>query len=358
MMMDWNKTNSPDDWVMGKKQNWEFLPAIECFPERTQEWDAINQMAGNHVLLDSQFVASLVRHFATPNVLLAVSRDPMHPGMALVYSQRPGFWEIFTPSQSPLGPIVLGSRDPACRQIRGLMNSLPGFPVQLAILRQDPQWSAWFPLDEGTQLEAVEMMETARIRLEGTFEEFWKARSSNLRHNLNRQRRRLKEQGRTIELITHTSAEAIADCIREFGRLESAGWKAELGTAVNEHNVQGGFYRDLFERFCASGNTLIFQLLLDGQVAATDLCLFREGMLVVLKTAYDETLQALSPALLMREDILRYLYSDRRYQVVEFYGRVQDWHLKWTNDTRPMYHLNYDRNRVVRKMRELVRSMR
>ncbi|MGE5323311.1 MAG: GNAT family N-acetyltransferase [Actinomycetota bacterium] len=343
---------------MEKRWSWDLLPAIECFPKKSRDWDAVNKKAGNHILLDSEFVGSLVRHFAGPNVLLAVSQDPEQPGMALVHSQRRGFWEIFTPSQAPLGPIVLGSPDPAGRQVRELMNCLPGFPVQLAILRQDPQWSAWFPLEEGSQLEAIEIMQTARIRLEGTFEEFWKARSSNLRHNLNRQRRRLKEQGRTIELVTHTSAEAIPDCIREFGRLESAGWKAELGTAVNENNVQGRFYRDMFERFCGTGNTVIFQLLLDGKVVATDLCLLREGMLVVLKTAYDESVQSLSPALLMREDILRFIYSDRRYQVVEFYGRVLDWHLKWSSDTRPMYHLNQDRNLVVRKVRDLVRSMR
>jgi hypothetical protein len=79
---------------------------------------------------------------------------------------------------------------------------------------------------------------------------------------------------------------------------------------------------------------------LDGVVAASDLCLVRNGMLVVLKTTYDETLKPLSPALLLREDELQWIFAQGNIHVVEFYGRVMDWHRKLTDDVRTMYHLN------------------
>lgn len=343
---------------MGRKTKWEFVPAIECFPEKSNDWDALNQAQGNHVLLDSKFVGALVRHFATPDVLLGISTDSEKPGMALLHRRKPGFWEVFTPSQAPLGPILLPYSDSSGRGARDLMSSFPGYPVQLAILRQDPECSAWLPLEEGARLELLQYLQTGRVCLRGTFEEYWQSRSSNLRHNLSRQRRRLKEQGRSLELVAHRSSQAMASCIAEFGRLESDGWKGEAGSAVNEGNVQGRFYRDMFEQFCTSGETVVYQLLLDGKVVATDLCLLRKGMLVVLKTTYDESVKPLSAALLMREDIIRQLYVDSQCQVVEFYGRVHDWHTKWTDDFRPMYHINCHCNSLVSGIRDLVRSIR
>ena len=343
---------------MAYNGNWELIPSTEHFQEMTSQWDSLNLQKGNHVLLDSRFVGALVRHFATSNVFLAIKNDPQAQAMALIYRQKPGFWEVFTPSQSPLGPILLAASDPGGQQLRELMNVLPGYPMQLAILRQDPEYSAWLPCGEDSRLEFLECMKTARVRLEHTFENYWRQRSSNLRHNLSRQRRRLKEQGRHLELVAHRSEETIKSCIREFGRLESSGWKAGAGTAVSESNIQGRFYRDMFEKFCGSGETVIFQLLLDGKVAATDLCLLREGMLVVLKTAYDEGLHPFSPALLMREEIIRQLYAEGHVRVIEFYGSVQDWHTKWTTEFRPMYHVNCHRNSLVSGIRDLVRSIR
>jgi hypothetical protein len=341
-----------------QKRNWEFRPAKECFHEVSNDWDDLNRARGNHVLLDSRFVGCALRHFASPDVLLAVSRDSSRPGMALLSQSKVGFWEVFTPSQAPLGLILLGRDDPDAGTVRGLINSLPGYAVQLSVLSQDPDHSAWFPAQRDARVEILEIMQTGRVPIEGTFEDYWRARSSNLRHNLSRQRRRLNEQGRRLELRTHKNAEAVADCIKEFGQLESNGWKAESGTAVNENNAQGQFYRDLFEQFCLLGETVIFQLLVDGKVAATDLCLLRDGMMVVLKTTYDESLNQVSAALLMREEIVRQAYAEGRCRVMEFYGRAHEWHTKWTSDFRPIYHLNCHRNSVVTRLKTLIRRAR
>jgi hypothetical protein len=127
---------------------------------------------------------------------------------------------------------------------------------------------------------------------------------------------------------------------------------------VGENNEQGRFYRDLFEQFSVLGETVIFQLLVDGRVAATDLCLFRNGMLVVLKTAYDESLNQLSAALLMREDIVRQAYAEGQCRAIEFYGRAHEWHTKWTSDFRPIYHINCHRNTIVSRMKTLIRRAR
>jgi len=61
----------------------------------------------------------------------------------------------------------------------------------------------------------------------------------------------------------------------------------------------------------------------------------------VLKTAYDEALgRQFSPALLMREEACRSLFDAGDIERIEFYGRVMEWHLRWTGEVRTMYHLN------------------
>jgi hypothetical protein len=72
-----------------------------------------------------------------------------------------------------------------------------------------------------------------------------------------------------------------------------------------------------------------------------DLCVEGGGCIVILKTAYDEALgPQLSPALLMREEATRGLFDAGRFERIEFYGRVMEWHTRWTDEIRTMYHLN------------------
>src|SRR5262249_46294269 len=155
-------------------------------------------------------------------------------------------------------------------------------------------------------VETVAYMDTARLVIKGTFAEYWKQRSRNLAHNLSRQRRRLVERHLPLEFRVEREAGAVARGIDEYGRLEAGGWKADEGTAVTGANTQGHFYRGMLEEFCERKEGVMYQLLLDGQVIAVDLCLERNGTLMILKTAYDErtaTTSSISPGLLIHEEI-------------------------------------------------------
>jgi hypothetical protein len=333
------------------QMGWKYSAAVHHFDEVTDQWDALNRALYNHVLLDSRFVAASLRRLGGNNVLLGRDKDSPSRGMVLLSRTGVGRWETFQPAQAPLGMFVGGRRHDPRETLIELLSSLPGLALQVGVLQQDPDFSAFFPASASPQFEVLEYIRTPRLSLVSTFEEYWNGRSKNLKHNLTRQRKRLTEQGRHLELISHRTPDTVADALREYGRLESQGWKGQAGTAVQESNSQGLFYREVLEAFCASGEGVIYQLLLDGKVIASDLCLSRSNMLVVLKTAYDESLQQVSAALLMRQEILRQLYEEKTIQVVEFYGRVLDWHLKWTDQVRTMYHINCFRNRWVAKIR-------
>jgi CelD/BcsL family acetyltransferase involved in cellulose biosynthesis len=338
---------------------WFFQKANTAFASHKNEWDSLNRASGNHILLDSRFVEPLIKHFESDDVTLAVCKDSGGcRAMALLVKDRLGVWSTFQPSQAPLGLILIGQDVQPYEIAMDLVEAIPGFTALLGVMQQDPRFSRFANLDPAANVELLDYIDTARLELHGSFTEYWEKRGKNLKHNLDRQTRRLREAGRSLELIAVRHREGLAECMREYGRLESSGWKAGGGTAIEENNTQGRFYREIFEDFFSTGEAVIFQLRIDGKVAASDLCLARDGMLVVLKTAYDETVEKCSPALLMRREITKHLFNEGVIHTIEFYGKVRDWHLQWTTDVRRMFHVNIFRSVHLVRTRKLLKALR
>ena len=76
---------------------------------------------------------------------------------------------------------------------------------------------------------------------------------------------------------------------------------------------------------------------------ASDLCFVAFGTLVGLKTAYDQNHAKSSPANLLRYEYFHNLFIDYAVNRLEFYGRILDWHTKWTDEIRPLYQFNLHR---------------
>lgn len=324
---------------------WRLFNAHESFGSLRDYWDAINRETGNHILLDSLFWQPLLDNFGSGRVCVAVNDGNAGKGVALVETGKHGFWYTFQPSQAPLGPILFDAVGSArlSEQITGLISDLPGYALGFSVTQQDPDFTCFADLNGVPSSETLDYIQTPRLRISGSFEDYWKGRSKNLKHNLSRQRRRLQENGVEIKLVTNRQSGSVAKAVEEYGRLEIAGWKAQEGTAVGPENAQGQFYRQILDNFCDRGEGVIYRLLLDGRMVACDMCLERNGTTVILKTAYDESVQGLSLGLLLHLEIFRSLFDEGRTQVIEFYGPVRDWHTKWTNEIRTLYHVNFYR---------------
>lgn len=333
---------------------WKYYPAKEAFDSFASEWDLLNQSQHNHVLLDSRFIRPLLKHFGSDNVLLGISEDSKHPGMALVARKKMGIWETFQPSQAPIGPFLLGYSDQTGASLLDIMRSLPAVCVQFAVLQQDPDFSPLPSAEPDSRFEALNYVQTGRLRVQGAFEEYWQGRNKDLRDNLARRQRRLQKEGRMPELVVHRATSSMARCLLEYGRMESVGWKAQGGTAIGGDNAQGLFYRDVMESFAELGEAFVYELQLNGAVIGSELYLGRANMLVGLKTTYDEAFRTISPGFLMKYEIIRRIFSEGTFRNVEFYGRVMEWHSKWINEVRNMYHLSVW-NRSAMKVRSLLK---
>src|SRR5690606_27268123 len=124
-------------------------------------------------------------------------------------------------------------------------------------------------------------------------------------------------------------------------------------------NAQGRSYRAMLEALAARGAASVVRYWFGERLVAMDLCVEDAASIVVLKTAYVESAGAgLSPPMLMREEACRLLFDEGRFARLEFYGRVMEWHLRWTEEVRTMYHINYYRWPAVRRLHAMLELRR
>ena len=328
---------------------WHTLPAAR-FPECAERWTTLHARGPASVLLAHDFVAPLVAQFAPPDALLAwCEQDGVTLAIAVLRRSGRGAWSTLQPAQAPLGLWLQDPQAPLAPLLEGLLRALPGLPLVLGLTQLDPQLQ---PRPEsGPQLRTLDYIATARVTLGGGFEAYWNARGKNLRSNLRKQRARLERDGIAARLEVVRDPAAMAEAVAQYGQLESAGWKAGQGTAVHADNAQGRCYRALFETLAARGAASVCRYWFDERLVAMDLCVQDDDAIVVLKTAYDESVDGgLSPALLMREEATRRLFGEACLARIEFYGRVMEWHLRWTDEVRTMYHINYYRWPALRRL--------
>src|SRR5204862_5121764 len=136
-----------------------------------------------------------------------------------------------------------------------------------------------------------------------------------------------REGGRLVEI---GDAASMAQAVAEHGRLESAGWKGQTGTAIHADNVQGRFYREALERFATTDAARVYQLHLGGRVIASQLAIQQNRMMVLLKTAHDESFAAYSPGRLLDYLMLERLFEQRSVSVVEFYTKASSEDARWS----------------------------
>ena len=297
------------------------------FGPLTRCWDALNH--SGLPCLDSWNVSLLLKYFGRGEQLAVCYKGREIVAMTFV---RPGvIAHTFQPSNAPVGLWV---SDPDYSP----KNFLPGLAkatrsLLVGVMECDPDITSR-PQDSDT-LQTVEYISTARISVRGTFEEYWSSRSSNLRQNLKQRQKRLTREGLTGRMVVVSAPNDIGAAVDAYGYLESNGWKG--ATAVHPNNAQGAYYRELFEGLARRNAARVYQYFIGDKLVASDLCLV-EKSLIILKTTYDESAGAFSPGLLLKHALFASVWHEVKR--IEFYGRVHDRHLRWTDEVRSMYHIN------------------
>lgn len=319
--------------------HWSFHSA-SAFLAHQEIWNQLNRACADSPLLHSDFIAPLLHEFGDSDLRLAVAHENSElVAMTLLGHPRFAVWETFQPSQLPIGPWLCASHVDPTKALESLARALPKPLLALGLTQLDPQITPR-PADSD-KLSTLDYIDTARIVVTGNFADYWGARGKNLRQNLQKQSNRLEREGVQVRLEVLTEAADMTQAVSDYGNIESAGWKASSNTAIHPDNAQGRFYQAMLEAFCRRGAGRVYRYLYDKRVVASDLCVTQGGVLVVLKTTYDEAIKTSSPAMLMRRAYFEDIFKEGDIKRVEFYGRVMEWHNRLTDDTRQMYHITY-----------------
>lgn len=336
--------------------SWKLYPTRR-FAEFAAEWDTLQRATANTPFLESAFLAPLLAVFGDGRELLAVHQGSSGMDVAaIVHRVGRGQWETFQPSQLPLGAWIQHKDADVGASARELLSALPGLALSLGLTQLDPRLSSRPQGNKALRLQ--EYVNTSFIDVAGSFESYWEARGKNLRQNTRKQRNKLQADGTVSRLDCVSAAEGVAAALEQYGALESAGWKADTGTAIGADNNQGRFYRTMLQNFCALGRGRIYRYWFGEHVVAMDLCIDNGPLVVILKTAYDESLKQLSPSVLMRQDEFKSWWDEGRFERIEFYGKTMEWHTRWTAEERSLYHATAYRWPWVSRARELVLGLR
>jgi len=333
---------------------WSLTPASR-FTEFAADWAHLVDAAGMPPALAPPFVETLLDTFGHPRALLARCEDGAGvAAMGIVVPAGRG-WTTLQPAQAPLGLWLQRPGLDTAALLRGLLRALPGWPLVLALTELDPDLLPR-PRDGGS-VRSLDYIDTARVTVSGSFDDYWQARGKNLRGNLKKGRARLARDGIAPRLEIVRDPAAMAAAVADYARLESGGWKGGGGTAVTTDGMQARFYTAMMEAFAREGRARAYRYWYGERLAAMDLCIEDGRCLIVLKTAYDEAVaEGSSPALLMREEATRALFDEGRIERIEFYGRVMEWHTRWTQEVRRLYHVNYYRWPLLARLHAALRA--
>lgn len=311
-----------------------------------EDWERLNtRLADAHPMLDSQFVDGMLRHFGAEGASLAIGCQLGSPVAMLLLKARargPGVWSSFLPSQAQIGPHLV----PAGIELDGLLAALPGYASELDLLCNDPRFGDLRELP-GRPAHWQPHALTMNVSLSGSFDDYWALRPRKLIQNMRRYLRRLQAEPAGDRLVVVETPQDMEAAVARYAQLEGRGWKGREGTALRTDDAQGRFYTELMCSFATRGEALVYELWLGEELLASRMLLLRDGMGLMLKTAYDEAADRFAPGRILLLKTLEDLFSRVPEGVVEFYTDADSDLLAWATSQRWINHVSFYRHRSL-----------
>ncbi len=333
-----------------------------AFDTYNTNWQQLGKdiLCCEHPLMHVDYVGQIIKYFAPSGLHLALKGEEGCDGMVLLKQKRVGVWETFFPKTGPFTFALIKNTEQgtADSSILSLMRSLPGYVCLFAFYKLDTDYLTVATNHRGKVQEKIKFIDTIRIPIDRSFEDYWQDRSKNLKRNITKKKNRLSTNNINWSFHVLTDPEEMQAGVEDYGKLESTGWKGKAGTAVNKNNHRGRFYVDMLSRFAIRKCARIYQLRFGEKVVASALTIQGDGMVVILKIAYDETEKDYSPGMLMYYEVHKHLFNTPGVSSIEYYGKATQRMQQWAVDIREIYHLNYYRAPIFKQAITGLRKLR
>jgi CelD/BcsL family acetyltransferase involved in cellulose biosynthesis len=170
------------------------------------------------------------------------------------------------------------------------------------------------------------------LDLPATYDRFLASRSAKFRNYLRRKTRQLEAMGR-LEVRRAGREVDVAQAYRDLLEVEERSWKHAHGTAITRVPRQREFYRRLCDGAAQCGRLHLSVLYLDWRPIAYDLGVTSADRYSYLKTSFDETLRAVSPATVLRARLVESLILGG-FRTLDFPAEPYEWEEHWSSGVR------------------------
>ena len=153
--------------------------------------------------------------------------------------------------------------------------------------------------------------------------------SKGFKQNLRTARNKLKARSVAYELAR--TERALLEFLPEFLKVESSGWKGELGTSVLKSPPAGTFVRKLISYFAPTGRCEIHLMRVDHASVAALFGIVTDRIWYIFRIGYDEEHHRLSPGHLIIENLLAQRSAQASFDVLTPYN-APPWFHAWKPD--------------------------
>jgi CelD/BcsL family acetyltransferase involved in cellulose biosynthesis len=191
-----------------------------------------------------------------------------------------------------------------------------------------------------------------RVRIAGTWEEYYKARSANLRKTVACGERRLAAMGE-VTFEGCTGGPELRERFEEFCRVEAKGWKGRDGTAISCNQAALEFHESLMRSAEERGELRLFFLRIDGRAVACIEMIIQAREAFGIKMGRDEAFDKCAPGHILFKRVLEHFFRTRDAHTFDMMiggGTHGAYKARWATEKREYVTLRFFNPKTLRGM--------
>lgn len=198
--------------------------------------------------------------------------------------------------------------------------------------------------------------ETKYLDISKGREEFYENYSAKFKRNLRRKLKKANEIGEVQFKSVSATDDEIEQAFRIFLSIEDSGWKGEQGTSIAKQPEKLAYYEALYELYKEIGLLNINLLYVSDKCIAAQFGIKIEGVLYLLKVAYDEAHSAVSPGHLLIDALITEDQSGKALKKISFVTGVT-WIDVWKPSSEKVFVSYIFNNKIIQSMAKIYQTM-